>query len=368
MLNNRKIIAALGATLFVIALSVTFLAFTTRESQADVSSVKTKPVAVEVIRAEAADLAETVSAVGTVAAERDVTVGSETSGRIVAVPVRVGDVVRKGQTLVQVDDELRGIAVYQAKAQLQAAETNLAKSRKDFERSETLARAGDIADAELEAYRLGFHAAESQHSGAVAALKLAQRQFEDTRIKSPIAGVVASVKAEAGEMVGPGAEVANIVDIANLKVVLSIPEEQIGSIRPRVPATLRIDTRPELVIRGTVSTVGTKVEKQGGHTYPVEVIVQKSDASALKVGMFARVEIHARTAAGAIAVPKEAIVNEQTQPAVFVVEEGVAHLRPVVIGIRAGDRYQVLEGVRSGDMVVSFGQKGLRDGSAVRFK
>jgi membrane fusion protein (multidrug efflux system) len=96
--------------------------------------------------------------------------------------------------------------------------------------------------------------------------------------------------------------------------------------------------------------------------------VQKKDVGPLKVGMFARVEIHARTAAGAIAVPKEAIVNEQTQPAVFVVEGGVAHLRPVVLGLRAGDRYQILDGIRSGDMVVSFGQKALREGSAVQYK
>jgi RND family efflux transporter MFP subunit len=365
---KKKIRLVIAASLTVVAASVTFLAFTSGQSQADVSAAKAKPVAVEVARATQMDLTETVSAIGTIAATRDVMVSSETSGRITAVPIRVGDIVRQGQTLVQVDDELRAIAVDQAKAQLQAAETNLAKARKDFERSQTLAKSGDVADVELEAYRLGFHSAEAQEKGAAVALRLAQRQYDDTKIKAPIAGVVASRKVEVGEMVGPGREVANIVDVSALKVKLSIPEEEIGKIRPKQPATLRVDSRPDQPIRGTVSTVGSKSETPGGHTYPVEVVVEKTDLTTLKVGMFARVEIHARSAAGALAVSKESIVNGDTNPAVFVVEEGVARLRPVTLGIRAGDRYQVLTGLRAGDVVISFGQKTLKDGSAVRYK
>lgn len=365
---KKNLTLALAGSAALVVVSITFLALSSGQSQADVSATKVKPVAVEVMPAARADLTETVSAIGTIAATRDVTVSSETSGRVIAVPVRVGDVVRQGQTLVRVDDELRAIAVDQAKAQLQAAETNLAKARKDYERSQTLAKSGDVADVELEAYRLGFHSSEAQYKGAAVALKLAQRQYDDTKIKAPISGVVASCTAEVGEMVAPGREVANIVDISSLKVKLSIQEEEIGKVRPKQEATLKVDTRPDQPIRGTVSTVGSKAETSGGHTYPVEVIVQKGDLTALKVGMFARVEIHARSAAGAIAIAKESIVNGDTNPAVFVVEDGVARLRPVTLGIRSGDRYQVLNGLREGEVVISFGQKTLKDGSAVRYK
>ncbi len=364
----KKRLLAVSAAAAVIVAGVSFLAFTSGKSQADNASLKSKPVAVEVSTATRTDLTETVTAVGTVAAFRDVMVSSETAGRVTAVNVRVGDHVRQGQTLVRVDDELKTIAVEQAAAQLQAAKTNLAKSRKDYERSEALYKTGDIADAELEAYRLGFHTSEAQYQGAAVALKLAQRQLEDTRIKSPISGVVASCVPETGEMVAPGQPVANIVDISTVKVKVSIPEEEIGKISMGQPATLRVDPRPDAQIKGSVYTVGSKAESEGGHTYPVEIIVRGQDVSMLNVGMFARVEVQARSAADAVAVSKESVIDAETKPAVYVVENGFARLRPVKLGIRAGDRYQVVDGVQAGDVVVSFGQSTLKDGSAVQYK
>lgn len=364
---TRKTFLAFAATVAVVIAAALFMALTSGQTQADASSA-TKPVAVEVAAAVQADLTEYVSAVGTITAMKDVMVSSETGGRITAVPVRVGDVVRRGQTLVQVDDELRAIAVEQARAQLQAAETNLKKARKDYERSETLSRSGDVADVELEGYRLAYHSSEAQYSAASAALKLAQRQYDDTKIKAPIAGIVALRKVEVGEMVSSGREVANIVDLSSVRVKLSIPEEEIGKVRLGQPATLRVDARPGETIHGTVYTVGSKTETTTGHSYPVEVIVRGKEAAQLRAGMFARTDIHARSAKGAIAVAKESIVSGEAHPAVFVVEKGIARLRPVTLGIRAGDRYQVLNGLQAGELVVSFGQKSLKDGSAVQYK
>jgi membrane fusion protein (multidrug efflux system) len=366
MLKKKRILAAIA--LLVVLTSVLFLAFTSRQTQADVTKASVRPIAVEVTPVSSVHLTESVTAVGTIAAMKDVVVSSETSGRITAVLVKVGDHVRTGQTLVQVDSELKAIAVEQAKAQLQAAETNLKKAQKDFQRSEKLFSTGDIADVELEAYRLAYHSAEAQSKSASVGLRLAQRQLEDTRVKAPISGVIASRKVEVGEMVGPGREVANIVDISSIKVRLSIPEEEIGKIRVKQPATLRIDSRPGAAIQGSVYTVGSKAETPNGHSYPVEVVVQNRDIALLKVGMFARVDIQSGSADDALAISKESIVNEETEPAVFVVENNIARLRPIKLGIRAGDRYQVLEGLRAGDLVISFGQKSLKDGSAVQYK
>jgi len=366
MLKKKRVIAA--AALLLVLVSVLFLAFTSRQTQADATKASIRPVAVEVTPLATANLTETVSAVGTVAAMRDVVVSSETAGRITAVLVKVGDNVRQGQTLVQVDAELKVIAVEQAKAQLQAAETNFKKAQKDFERSEKLFKTGDVADVELEGYRLAYHSAEAQFKSAAVGLKLAQRQLDDTRVKAPISGVIASRKVEVGEMVAPGREVANIVDISSIKVRLSIPEEEVGKIKVKQPAALRVDSRPGEVIQGSVYTIGSKAETPNGHSYPVEVVVQNKDVAPLKVGMFARVDIQAGSANDALAIAKESIVNEESNPAVFVVENNVARLRPVKLGIRAGDRYQVLEGLRAGDLVVSFGQKSLKDGSAVHYK
>ena len=367
MNKKSKLAIAVAAAAGVVTI-VTVIGTTSDRMRADATKATVQPVAVEVTPVRTSSLTETVSAIGTVAAMRDVVVSSETAGRIIGVAVKVGDFVRQGQTLVQVDDELKAIAVEQAKAQLLAAETNYAKARKDFERAEKLFATGDIADVEMEAMRLAYHSAEAQEKTAVTGLKLAQRQLDDTRIKAPIPGLVASKRVEVGEMVNSGKEIANIVDISRIKVRVSIPEEQIGSIRLRQPTELTVDTRPGEKFHGAVWTIGSKTESMTGHSYPVEVVVDNNNINALKVGMFARVAIRVNQVDQAMTISKESLVSDEQTPAVFVVVNNVAQLRPVTLGVRSGDLYQVVEGLQDGDRVVSFGQKGLKDGAPVTVK
>ena len=299
---------------------------TTRPSQADGPKSQARAAAVEVTPAVRGDVEELVTAVGSVEAMRDVMVSSETAGGSQPCSSEVGDAVRKGQTLVKVDAELKEVGVQQARAGLLAAKTNMEKAKKDFERTEKLFAVGDVADVELEGYRLGYHAAEAQYQSAVAGVRLAERQLADTRIASPIAGQVASRRVEVGEMVGPGREVANIIDIASMKVRLSIPEEDVMKLRVGQTAELRVDSRPGVTIRGKVHTVGAKSETPNGHTYPVEVLVQNQAGMLLRVGMFARVAISANAIRNVVVVSREAIVEEKGHPAVFVARDGVARL------------------------------------------
>jgi RND family efflux transporter MFP subunit len=324
------------------------------------------PVAVEVTSVRQSTITEVVSGVGTVDAIRDVMVASETAGRVTKVLVRVGDHVRQGQILAVVDDELKAVAVEQAKAQALAAETNTKKSQRDYERAESLYKTRDISDAELEAYRLGYRSAEAQYQAALAGLTAAKKQLADTRIKSPIQGYIASKKIEVGEMVAPGMEIANIVDLSSVKVRLSIPEEQVVKLRLKQPATLRLDSSPNVKFTGAIYTIGSKSESPMGHTYPVEVIVENKSTGLLKAGMFARVEIIANKVVNALTIPKESLVNEDDIPMVFVAEKNIARERPVKLGVRSGESVQVLEGLKNGDLVISFGQKKLKDGTAVQ--
>jgi RND family efflux transporter MFP subunit len=364
--NSGRRVVLFGA--IVLTLSIIVIALAAYNGKADSAQAPLTRVAVEVTPVATSTINETVSAVGTIAAMRDVMVSSETAGRVTKVAVKVGDTVREGQPLVLVDDELKAIAVEQARAQLLAAETNYKKATKDFQRADTLFKTGDIADVELEGNRLALHSSEAQFKSAQVGLKLTQRQLDDTRIKSPIAGVVASKMVEVGEMVAPGRQVANVVDISSVKVKLSIQEEEIGKIRLNQPVTLRVDPAPERTFEGTIFTIGSKTESTTGHSYPVEVVVRNKDLNVLKVGMFARVSIRTNSAANALTISKESLVNGEANPAVFVVEDNIARLRTVRLGLRAGDSYQVLGGLKPGDLVVSFGQKNLKDGALVQYK
>jgi RND family efflux transporter MFP subunit len=289
-------------------------------------------------------------------------------GRITGIPVKVGDQVKAGQTLVEVDDELKLIAVEQARAALLAAETNLAKARRDVERAEKLFAAGDVADVELEGNRLAYRSADAQAKGAAVNLKYAERQLADTRIKSPVAGSVAAKMVELGEMVTPGKVVANIVDTGNLKVLVSIPEDQIGKVRVSQEVSLQVDSDPGRTFHGTVASVGSKADARSAHTYPVEIAVGKEATGRFKVGMFARVEIQASNVANALTIPKEALMGGKEKPSVFVVVNDVAKAQPVKLGITNGERHEVVEGLKEGDLVVTFGSHSLKDGTPVQHR
>ncbi len=356
------IIVVIGLVLVVAAFMMT-----SQPGQADAAKAQASATPVELAAAAIADIEETISAVGTVEAMRDVMVSSETAGRVIAVNVNVGDFVRKGQTLVQVDAELKEVAVQQARAQLLAAKTNMEKAKKDFERTETLFASGDVADVEREGYRLAYHSAEAQYQSAVAGARYAGRQLADTRIASPVNGLVASRRVETGEMVTPGRDVANIVDIASVKVGLSIPEDDVVKLRVGQKTTVKIDAYPGEQFEGKVHTISAKSGSPNGHSYPVEILIQNRQASPLKVGMFARVDIRASAASGVVTIAKEALLEENGKTSVFVAENGLARSRPVKIGLQGETLVQVLDGIRKGDLVVTFGHKTLKDGATITF-
>ena len=363
MKNKSRMVLAAGILLLVVIVVIIAVRVKERHIDADVQTVI--PVAVEVKTLAASQITEIITATGSVSAWRDVMVSSETSGRVTGVPVKVGDAVKAGQTLVRVDDELKVIAVEQAKAQLLAAEVNMKKADKDYQRAEKLFETKDIADVELEGNKLGLRAAEAQYKSAQVGLKYAQKQLDDSQIKAPVAGTIASKMVEVGEMVGPGRVVVNIVDMGKAKVKLSIPEEEIAKLHAGQSARLRADADTANSIMGSVYTVGSKSESPIGHSYPVEIVVAGVTGRALKAGMFVRVEITVQSIQHALTIAKEQLAADAATPSVYVVENTIAHLRPVKLGIHSVDRYQIVSGVKEGDLIISFGLKKIKDGSRV---
>ena len=141
-------------------------------------------------------LVNTISLIGVVNASNDVNVISEAQGLVVDVKIKVGDYVKSGTVLFQIDDVLM-------QSNLASADINFLKSKRDFERSETLYQENSISAAQLDLARLGMKAAESQ-------LTLARKQLNDTKIKAPISGTINKRMVNEGAMVNVGTAVANM--------------------------------------------------------------------------------------------------------------------------------------------------------------
>ncbi|MFA7227844.1 MAG: efflux RND transporter periplasmic adaptor subunit [Melioribacteraceae bacterium] len=294
------------------------------------------------------ELSESLNLVGTITANNDVNIISETSGKVTAVFAKVGDYKQAGSVLFQVDDELK-------KAAYMSAEANYEKAKKDYERFQSLYQQKSVSDSQLDQVKLGAAVAESQYI-------MAKRQLSDTQIKTPISGYITARYVDIGSMVqgAPQATlVANIVDIGRLKVKLNIPENDAFLTKVGDEVSVSVDVYPGLKFKGRIESISSKGDE--AHTFPVEIVISNERANPLKAGMFARVEFVSLKNRESIVVPREALVGSVKQPQVFVVENGIAKLRSLTVGSQSGIYIQVLQGLMAGETIVVNGQNNLVD-------
>ncbi len=306
-------------------------------------------VPVSVITVTKTPIRERHAFVGVVAANNDVSIVSETQGRITGVFAEVGQFKREGSVLVQVDDELK-------KAAYATAEVNYEKAKKDLARFESLRKDSAVTDQQLEGARLAFKSAEAQYI-------VARREYNDTKITTPISGIVTARSVDVGTYIQRGTPVANVVDVSKMKVKISVPEVDAFRLKAGDPVEVTSDVYPEAVFRGVVHTVSAKGDD--AHTYPVEVTLPNSKEHPLKAGMFSRVEFVSLNRAEAIVIPREALVGSARKAQVYVVRNAKAVLKSITLGPATGDSLTVLSGLVEGDTVVIGGQTIISDGSVV---
>ncbi|RFM23885.1 MAG: efflux RND transporter periplasmic adaptor subunit [Candidatus Thermochlorobacter aerophilum] len=319
------------------------------DAKAAKSQETEKAVSVSVVTVGKTTLSRTLSLIGTITANNDVAIVSETSGRVVAIGAKVGDYKPAGSVIAQVDDELK-------LANFKSAEVAYEKAKKDLERYEALLKEGGISDAQVESARLNFKSAEAQYI-------VARRQLQDTRITTPISGIVTERRVDIGSVVSNGMVVANVVDIAKLKVKVNVAEKDVFKLKAGEEVEVTTDVYPNVKFKGVIASISAKGDE--AHTYPVEITLNNSKEYPLKAGMFGRVHFTSLGERQTLAIPREALLGSVRSARVFVAENGVARLRPITVGQEVGKMLEVLEGLQEGELVIVSGQNNLRDGYAI---
>ncbi len=220
------------------------------------------------------------------------------------------------------------------------------------------------AEAQLAQARVSLQHARSVLAQARTNLRQAEALLAERIVRAPVRGVVASVGVDLGDSVSPATRLVQLVRISPVEVTISVPERDLGQIRPGMEAVVRADAFPDRTFSGRVVRLSPVVSSET-RTATVRVEVQNSDF-ALRPGMTARVELTLARRERAVTVPVYAVVERDGERVVFVVEGGVARARPVVLGISDGRQVEVVRGVRAGEAMVVAGQETLRDGMPVR--
>ena len=331
------------------------------------SNPKTEEVfTVQTGKVEVASMTATFKATGALEGIREANVNSETQGRITSISTNNGARIGQGSAIVVVDNELKAIALQQAEAQRLTAEASLEKAKIDLGRSQELQKTSAVTKSQLELAELQVKSSEAMLKGAQSQESMAKRQLADATIKSPFAGVVAMRYVNQGELLSPGIKVATVIDDSKMKLKINISEMDVPLVKIGDKVTVTVDAQGTKQYLGKISTISSKADM--ARSYVVEVEIPNNDRS-LKSGMFARAEIDREAARSVPTVPAAAVVYNGTRQQVYLVDEkGIAHLRGIKLGTTTPERAEIVEGLKDGDVVITFGQAQLKDGVHVKIQ
>jgi len=345
---NRKSIRLIVPLMIVIAAAFWFFQQQKGRSKPEKAEFQVRvPVSISLV--DKASIRDSFAVVGVSEAFRDVEVYSEVAGLVRKVTAEVGQKKNAGAVLLKVDDELQASAWRKARAAHEQAKL-------DLRRYGNLHREGAVALSSFEGAKLRFEDAEAE-------MIAARRRYQDTGIKSPIAGTVTSRLVDVGEMVQPGMKVANVVDVSKVRIKVAVPEKLVVRLAEGEEVRVTTDVYPGRTFQGAVSTISGKAARD--HTYEVEVVMDNPAETPFRAGMFTRIAFVDRTLREALILPRQALVGSIREPKVFLVRNGKATLRTIVVGQELQNTLEVLEGLAPGDSVVTSGQNELGEGTPV---
>lgn len=305
----------------------------------------------------------TISTFGVLEALEEVNVAAELSGTVSAVHVNEGDRVQAGQLLLELDPQKRDLAAQQADQQVRHAQAALNEALLKLQRRRNLAEKETISEEVLDSAQLAVDLATAAYQRAMAGAQLAKRELSDTRIVSPTAGLVDIRDVEVGEPVQAGASLVTLQAVQGLRVQTWVSESDIALISAGSPARVTVSGLAGREYAASIEWVGVNADPATGN-FPVKLILA-GDTDSLRPGMTARAELQGIRVADALLLPEAALVDRNRRRVVFVVEQGVAHMREPLLAAGFSNRLQILEGLAAGDTVVVAGQSLLLDGTAV---
>ena len=289
-------------------------------------------------------------------------IGFRVGGKIIARKVEVGSVVKRGQVLMQLDPSDLRLSQAQAKAALASAESSLTLAKADLDRYRELHAKNFVSQAVLDAKEAAFKAANSGHEQALAGLKVQSNQSGYATLVADADGVVTALDAEVGQVVAAGTPVARVARSGDIEVRVSIPEDQVGTLRPGSAVTVRTWANPAQPLEGRIREVAPAADP-ATRTFAAKIALTRA-GDAVRLGMSATVAFAAPTAP-AIRLPLTALYNDKDQTSVWVVENDKVRRVAVQVAGATGNELLVASGLNPGQTVVTAGVNLLREGQKV---
>ncbi len=334
-----------------------------------------------------------VDLAGTLLSPDQAKVSAEAAGVVRSVLVEIGREVRAGEPLVKIEPRELALAAARAESALRQTRAQLGmpdridegdtppkdeeigtvknalanrdEARDSAQRARTLSARGLMAPVELQAAETRLRMAEAALESAVdqvrgqkallqdrrAAYDLALKKLDDTVVRAPIAGVVSERPVHVGEYIPERTPVVTIVQVNPLKLRTGVQERHAGIIQPGQSVEFRVESFGDTVFHGKVAYVSPSLDETM-RTFTVESLVDNSDLR-LKPGFFAKGVILTTRDENVLAVPDAAVSTLAGVSSVYVVQDGKIAQQTVTLGVRQGDLWEVVDGLKGNEILAS---------------
>jgi len=410
MIFSKKILI-ISLIVIVIAVLAFFIFFrekpdesketSVQDSAEEARKVKETPLPVKVVEAQIGDLIIKLKSPGEAVTNMRINMKAELAGVIKSLNVEESKHVKKGELLVELDDEKYRLDLEQEEATrlkvlsellvekrfAEPRETRsglerekIQKTKDDYEEARRRFRSGLTSRAEFEKanteYELSLiesgekkeeiRAAAKGLTQAEIRVKAAQMNLEKTKIKAPFSGLIHDIKVSPQEHVTSGRELFTLVNIDRIRVHAKVLESEIGKMKVGREVDLKFSAYPGKIFKGEVKAISPVITPQD-KTCNVIIDVANPEKE-IKPGMHVEVEIAAEIHKNKLLIPQDAVLVRSGRKLAFVVEEGLAKWRYIEVGLENEDYAEVLDGVKEGESVIIEGHFTLAHDARVRIQ
>jgi len=307
------------------------------------------PVAVETAMPSRSNINATYAASASISSDADAPVTARVAGEIVELLVEEGDRVEVGQVLARLDGE-------RLRLEMLSASANLDRAKKEYKRNTDLHERGLVSSAMFEGLKYDLASLNATY-------ELKRLNYDYSNIRATISGVVSSREIKTGENLNPGQVAFRITETSELVAYLQIPQAELAKFAAGHKATVKVASMPDNDFEATIIRISPTIDARNG-TFRATAVIDNGDGY-LAPGMFGRFMISYERHSNALVIPANALLDEDEETTVYVVQDDEVVRRNVEVGIEEDGRVEILSGLLDDDQVVVIGHSGLRDGSKV---
>ena len=341
------------ATFFALALSSATLISGCGVSDASVPDADAvqaaTPVPVETVAPVRSDIHATYAASASISSDADAPVSARVAGEVVELLVEEGDRVEAGQILARLDGK-------RLQLEMLAAKANLERAKKEYTRNTDLHARGLVSSAMYEGLKYDLASLKATYD-------LKRLNYDYSNIRATISGVVSSRDIKAGQNLAVGQVAFRITETKELIAYLQIPQSELAKFSAGHSATLNVASMPDADFAATIVRISPTIDSRNG-TFRATASIDNADGN-LAPGMFGRFTIAYEKHVNALVIPANALLDEDDETTVYVVQDDEVVRRSVEVGIEENGRVEILGGLLDNDQIVVVGHSGLRDGSKV---